>query len=307
MTADVAVIVVTYNSAAYIRSCLDSVCSQGSELKLQIVVVDNASTDETTRIIRGEYPDVELLKSEENLGFARGVNFGAQHGDAEFILLLNPDARVSEGAIDKLVRFARTNPEYGVYGGRALKGDGSLEPSSCWAFPTLWSMAMFSCGLSTLFPGSRWLNPERMPQWERDTIREVGFVSGCFLLVTVEVWKQLGGLDERYFMYGEDADFGLRARAAGYRSVICPEATVTHEIGASSATKGSKLRLLFRGKATLIRTHWRGGGRSVALFFLVAGAWLRASLAKVGMTFRGRSAEGWRELWQTRREWIAGY
>lgn len=307
MKADVAIIIVTYNSAEYIRPCLNSIRIRESELNLQVVVVDNASSDETVRIIRDEYPEVKLLESVRNLGFASGVNYGAGHAEADFILLLNPDAVVGEGSIEKIVEFATANPDYGIYGGRALKSDGSLEPSSCWAFPTLWSMAMFSCGLSTLFPRNRWLNPERMPHWKRDTIREVDFISGCFLLVPLDVWKQLGGLDERYFMYGEDADFGLRARAAGYRSVIFPEATVTHEIGASSATKGSKLNLLYRGKVTLVRTHWRGLGRRAAIFFLVFGAGLRAWIGGSGLTFFSRSAEAWQELWRMRREWMAGY
>ena len=308
MSANVAIIIVTYNSADCIRPCLDSIFQQPSQLDLQVVVVDNNSPDNTVEIIRDEYPQVELVASSKNQGFAVGVNQGAAQADADFILLLNPDTVVMKGAIDKIVEFATANPENGIYGGQTLQVDGSLEPSSCWAFPTLWSMGMFACGLSTFAPQSRWLNPESMADWKRDTVREVDVVTGCFLLTRSEIWRELKGLDERFFMYGEDIDFAFRAHAAGYRPIICPDAKVVHEVGESSSSKSHKMQLLYRGKATLVRTHWRGFGRMVALWLLLSGTALRAYLARLGRSQRqGGAGQGWQDLWRQRREWIAGY
>jgi GT2 family glycosyltransferase len=274
----------------------------------QVIVVDNDSKDGTVDLIRREFPDVELVLPGENLGFAKGVNLGASHADAEFVLLLNPDTVIVDHAVDVIVDFARAHPSHGLYGGRTLKPDGSLEPSSCWGAPTLWSMALFALGITTLAPRNRWLDPESLGNWQRDSVREVGVITGCFLLAPVTVWKQLGGLDERYFMYGEDADLAIRARRAGFRPVICPDAKLVHEVGKSSETPVHKTLLLYRGKASLVRTHWSGPGRWFGLLLLATGTGLRAALSGFGSMFRGGTATNrWQTVWKRRREWLCGY
>jgi len=303
MTADVAVLIVTYNSEQQIGECLTSVLEQRRSIRQQIIVVDNNSTDNTVDFIRQNFPDVTLVTPGANLGFAKGVNLAARHSDAEYVLLLNPDTVVREHAIDVLVDFARANPAYGLYGGRTLKTDGRLEPSSCWGLPSLWSMTLFAFGLTTLAPRNRWLDPESLGGWQRDTVREVGVITGCLLLVSREAWKKLGGLDEKFFMYGEDTDFSLRAWRAGYRPVICPDAKVVHEVGQSSSTPLHKALLLYRGKASYVRSRWEGWRRSLGLSLLLLGVALRAS---AGYVLRGRN-KTWQELWRQRQTWIVGY
>lgn len=308
MKADVAIVIVSYNSADFIGDCLRSVISARRDVRQQIIVVDNDSKDHTVEFIRGNFPEVELIVPGANLGFAAGVNLGASHADAEFVLLLNPDTVIRGHAVDTIVDFARKNPGHGLYGGRTLRPDGGLEPSSCWGEPTLWSMAMFGLGLSTLAPKNRWLDPESLGDWRRDSVREVGVITGCFLLAPKTVWDELGGMDERYFMYGEDADFAMRARRLGYRPVICPDAELVHEVGACSETPVHKTMLLYRGKASLVRTHWRGPARWLGLFFLAAGTGLRALLSSVLKRPRAGDAAGrWQTLWRERSTWLCGY
>ncbi|RYD17084.1 MAG: glycosyltransferase family 2 protein, partial [Verrucomicrobiaceae bacterium] len=141
MKADVAIVIVTYNSAGEIAECLESVFAQRESVTQQVIVVDNDSKDNTVDLIRADFPEVELVIPGKNLGFAAGVNLGARHADAEFVLLLNPDTVILDHAVDKIVRFARKTPGHGLYGGRTLNPDGTVEPSSCWGEPTLWSMA----------------------------------------------------------------------------------------------------------------------------------------------------------------------
>jgi N-acetylglucosaminyl-diphospho-decaprenol L-rhamnosyltransferase len=303
MRADVAILIVTYNSERQIDECLRSVFDQRRSVRQQVVIVDNDSTDGTVALVRERFPEVTLVTPGQNLGFAKGVNLAARHADADLLLLLNPDTVVLDHAIDIVVEFARTHPANGLYGGRTLKTDGQLEPSSCWGLPSLWSMALFAIGVTTLAPRNRWLDPESLGGWARDTVQEVGVITGCFLLVERQAWQRLGGLDERYFMYGEDADFSMRAWRMGYRPIICPSARVIHEIGASSATPLHKSLLLHRGKASYVRTHWTGLSRSLGLMFLLLGVWLRAS---AGYLLRGRN-QTWRELWRQRQSWIIGY
>lgn len=308
MKADVAVIIVTYNSEEQIRECLESVIAQRDHVSQQIIVVDNNSKDGTVDVVRENFPEVELLLPGENLGFAKGVNYGVNHSDAEFVLLLNPDTVILDHAVDVIVDFARSQPGHGLYGGRTLKPDGSLEPSSCWGEPTLWSMGLFALGITTLAPQNRWLDPESLGNWQRDSVREVGVITGCFLLAPTPVWKELGGMDERYFMYGEDVDFALRAKASGYRPVICPDAKLVHEVGMSSETPVHKTMLLYRGKAALVRTHWRGVPQMLGLFLLAAGTGVRAAASVIKPATPGSdAADRWRTLWNRRDEWIQGY
>lgn len=308
MKADVAIVIVSYNSEDHIEACLESVFAQKKSVNQQVIVVDNDSRDGTVELIRRKFPEVELVIPGANLGFAAGVNLGVKHADAEFVLLLNPDTEILDHAVDVVVEFARKNPGHGLYGGRTLRPDGSLEPSSCWGLPSLWSMTLFAFGLTTLAPKNRWLDPESLGSWKRDTVREVGVITGCFLLSPLEVWKKLGGLDERYFMYGEDADLAMRAHAAGYRPVICPEATLIHEVGACSDTPVHKTMLLYRGKASLVRTHWKGPAQTLGLFFLATGTGLRAAISRLrSSSGHNDSAGRWQTLWQEREQWIGGY
>lgn len=308
MKANVAIIIVSYNSANHIEACLESVFTQRRAVTQQVIVVDNASRDNTAAIVRDRFPEATLLQPGTNLGFAAGVNYGAMHADADFILLLNPDTIILKNAVDVIVEFARENPGHGVYGGRTLKPDGSLEPSSCWGEPTLWSMAMFGLGLTTILPKNRWLDPESLGHWQRDSVREVGVITGCFLLSPKPVWDALGGMDERYFMYGEDVDFAMRARRAGYRPTICPGAQLVHEVGQCSETPIHKALLLYRGKASLVRTHWGIPTRWLALFLLAAGTGLRAGISSVSSLLRPNGdAARWQTLWRRRDEWLNGY
>lgn len=304
MNGDVAIVIVTYNSAACIEKCLKSVITARRTMHQQIIVVDNASKDDTSARVREGFPEVMLLEPMENLGFAAGVNYGVRRADAEFVLLLNPDTVIRGHAIDEIVTFARDRPGHGLYGGRTLRPDGSLEPSSCWGKPTLWSMAMFALGATSLFPRNQWLDPESLGDWQRDTVREVGVVTGCFLLLPMTVWEELGGFDERYFMYGEDVDLAMRARSRGYRPIICPTAELVHEVGRSSETPAHKSVLLYQGKASLVRTHWHGPARWLGLLLLSAGTGLRAALAGL---ISQRDASRWRTLWRERETWLKGH
>lgn len=309
MSIDVSVVVVTYRCRDAALACLASIVQATHATTYELVVLDNASNDDTVEAIRREFPDAQVLGLDENVGFARGVNRAAERASGEFILLLNPDTIVHEASIDRLVAFARARPGHGLYGGRAFNPDGTLQPGSCWGKPTVWSLFCFATMLSTAFKGSGIFDPESLGRWRRDSVREVDIVTGCLLLAPAEVWRALGGFDERYFMYGEDADLSLRAARLGFRPIVTPEAVITHEIGVSSSTRPDKLLLLLRGKVTLVRQHWPTGKRQLGVGLITAGVALRALLGTLGGRRRGRDVEdsAWRSTWRARREWRDGY
>ncbi|HXV33335.1 MAG TPA: glycosyltransferase family 2 protein [Gaiellaceae bacterium] len=302
MSPDVSILIVTYRCRDAARACLASLRDTVS-LPHEIVVLDNASGDGTVEMVREEFPGVRLIASEENLGFALGCNRAAEEARGEYLLLLNPDTVVHEGAVGNLLAFARAHPEHGLYGGRTLDPDGSVNPGSCWGAPTLWSLFCFATLLTSAFKRTRLFDPESLGGWKRDTVREVDIVTGCLLLAPRSLWRELGGFDTRFFMYGEDADLSLRAAALGYRPAITPDAVVTHEIGVSSAAREDKLLLLFRGKATLLRKHWRGLRLRLGLGLLAAGLGLRSLLSRGG----GGAPSPWTQVWRSRDDWLAGY
>jgi GT2 family glycosyltransferase len=256
-------------------------------------------------MVREGFPEATLFALDDNIGFAAGVNRLAEHAAGEFLLLLNPDTVVHPHALENLVAFARERPQHGLYGGRTLNPDGSVHPASCWGKPTVWSLVCFATMLSTAFKGSRLLDPESLGRWQRDSVREVDIVTGCLLLAPASLWRELGGFDLRFFMYGEDADLALRAAALGYRPAITPEAVITHEIGASTESRPDKMVLVYRGKAALIRKHWPPPKRQLGLALLWAGVGLRALMARASSRREGGAT--WRAVWGARRNWLKGY
>lgn len=297
----VSCVIVNYNTAAATAAFLRSLLPQVRELDGEVIVVDNGSVDGSGAALRAEFADVDVVDARENLGFARGVNVGAQRARGTYLLLLNPDMVALPGSVRAIVEFARTHPDYGLYGGRTVRPDGSLEPSSCWAAPSLWSLLMFATMASTLFRGSAIFDPESMGGWLRDSVREVEVVTGCLLLVRRELFWGVGGMDERYFLYGEDAEFSLRLRRLGWRAVIVPEATMVHEVGGSSAD-GGKGPMVLAGKVTMLRQVWAPVPAAIGTRLLLVGTAVRAGLETVL-----RRPGSWRGTWARRRDWWPGY
>ena len=209
----------------------------------------------------------------------------------------------------------RSIPGTGIVGGRFVHPDGTTDPRSFWGRPSPWSAACFALGLSSLLPGSRFFDPEAPQQWSADPAQEraVAVVSGAFMLVRRQLWDTLGGFDPVFFLYGEDADFCLRAAAAGCPPMVTARAVCQHT-GGRSSTGAGKLVLLFTGKCTLVRRHFPAGLRSAGVGLLLGGVLLRATVSRVtGTASATRQArptargEDWRALWAARDEWRRGW
>ena len=168
---------------------------------------------------------------------------------------------------------------------------------------TLWSLTSFALGLSTVFKRSTLFDPESLGHWNRDTLREVPIITGCLLLTSRDDWNALGGMDEHFFLYGEDAEFSDRARKAGMRPVVVPGATIIHAVGGSTASSGRKMSMVMAGKATVLRTAWGRPAATVGIRLLQLGALVRA----VPALARRRSDSTWAVVWRSRRQWRDGY
>lgn len=226
------VIIVTYNSKQIVGSCIKLLLNK---LDIEIIVVDNASTDGTAEFVRTAFPSVRLIESGGNLGFAKGVNLGASYASGGVLVLLNPDALVSYSSMHALRAALAEDPEIGVIAPLLDHPGRGLSVREGGMAPTIWHIFCHYYGLSRLFRRYQAFRGMYVLRSESFDSIDVDWVSGACMAVPLAVWQGNGGLCERWFMYAEDVEFCLRVRKAGKRVVICGGANGTHGLGESSA------------------------------------------------------------------------
>lgn len=230
-------IVVTYNSAATIADCLQHILDDAHGAigdEREIIVVDNASTDNTREVVR-EFPAVKLIVSKENLGFGGGNQLGFEDSRGEIAVFLNPDAAIQRGFSSKISRFFAVHAEVGILGCRILNADGSLQ-RTCNAFPTFFSMLYQHSLYKYLFPRSRAHRKFFISDWDGETAREIDTVSGACFVLPRQVLQEIGGFDANFFLYFEEFDLAQRVRKLGLKVYFEPSLTVKH-IGQVSTTQ----------------------------------------------------------------------
>lgn len=306
---DLTVIMVSYNTRELTLTALETLFANAGPIAMEVILWDNASGDGSADAIAAAFPDVILVRSPDNLGFAAANNAAAKMASADWLLLLNPDTETHTRAIRNLYDFALANPQAGIVGGRTVFPDGALNPASCWSRISLWSLFCSAFGLTAAFPKSGIFNPESFGGWKRDTVREVDIVSGCFLMVPRQLWNELGGFRDKYFMYGEEADLCLRAHKLGYQPMITPDAQIMHLVGASTNLRSDKLVSLQRARATLIRDHWPQWKVPLGLAMMWQWAVNRSLFYRLsGLFGRGSAGRGiWDNVWRERSTWLGGY
>ncbi|MGB3244717.1 MAG: glycosyltransferase family 2 protein [Sulfitobacter sp.] len=303
VTPVVSVVVISYNTREMTLDCLRSIAAE-TRTPHEVILLDNASTDGSAEAVAAQFPDIRLMAEIQNHGFAQGNNIAIAYARGEYVLLLNPDTIVLDGAIDRLIAFAQSRPEAGIWGGRTLYGDRSLNPTSCYRRMSLWSVTSQALGLSSLFRKNPVFNPEGYGGWNRDSEREVDVVTGCFLLIQRTFWESLGGFDPAFVMYGEETDLCLRARTLGARPRITPEATIVHYAGASEKVRSDKMVRLLRAKVLLIKRHFPAWQQPLALLLLRLWPWSRSWGTWL---LRRGGAPTWAEIWERRQEWWDGW
>ena len=232
---DLSVIVVSWNVRDLLRRCLSSVPGAGSspcDLGAEVVVVDNASTDGSVRMVEQEFPSVRIVANSTNRGFPAANNQGMALANGRYILLLNPDTEVLDNALETMVDFADAHSDVGVVGPRLLNTDGSVQ-SSRRRFPTLATAIFESTWLQPCAPRRLLEHYHVLDRPDDDTI-DVDWVTGAAVMVRRETIDRVGALDEGYFMYSEELDWCRRIRDAGWRVVHLPTAQVIHHVGKSS-------------------------------------------------------------------------
>ncbi|NDV48809.1 MULTISPECIES: glycosyltransferase family 2 protein [unclassified Salipiger] len=308
---EVSILIVSYNTRALTLKAIETLLAAGGDVLAEVIVYDNASQDGSAEAIRERFPQIQTVASLENLGFAKANNLASQLAHAEMLLLLNPDTETYANAVANLLAFARRNPQGGIYGGRTVFPDGSLNPGSCCNRISIHSQLCRALYLDKIFPGSGFFNAEAIGNWKRDSERRVDVVVGCFLMIPKALWDRLGGFDLKYFMYGEEADLCHRARALGYTPMVTPEATIMHLVGASTNVRAEKILLVGQARATLIREHWAPWSVPIGLFLLWLWSAVRFFFYRLQALVSGRPDHPgrltWDRVWRERNHWLRGY
>lgn len=228
------VIIVNYNVLHFLRQCLQSVQNATKKIDAEVFVVDNNSVDGSVAMVKEEFPNVTLIDNKDNVGFSTANNQAIMESKGEYVLLLNPDTVVEEDTFTKIVDYMDQTPDAGGLGVKMIDGNGRFLPESKRGLPTPMVAFYKIAGLATLFPNSKKFGRYHLKYLDKEKIHEVDVLSGAFMLLRKKVIDQIGGLDETFFMYGEDIDLSYRITQAGYKNYYFPETTIIHYKGEST-------------------------------------------------------------------------
>ncbi len=293
-------VVVTYGAREMTMRCLQSVAKEASRVAAEIVVVDNGSPDRLAEQIACAHPGFRVVAQVANAGFAAACNLAAAIANGRYLLFLNPDTIVPEGAIDALLEFARSRPEAGIWGGRTMFADGTINPTSCRRRLTLWSLFCTALALDTRYPNSGLFNRLGYGGWDWASERPVDVICGCFLLVDRALWDRLAGFSPAFYMYCEDDDLCLRARRLGFQPLFTAASTIVHHGSGTESSQERKISQLLAARVLFIRAHFAAPARQLGIALLGLRPRLARRFAKPDL----RSL--WENVWQRRRRWLAG-
>ncbi|CUT02914.1 glycosyltransferase [Candidatus Chrysopegis kryptomonas] len=281
MGVDLSIIIVNYNVKEFLENALISIKKAIEGINAEIFVVDNASEDGSVEMIKQKFPDVNLIANSENLGFAKANNQALKLAKGKYILLINPDTIVQEDTFRVLLSFLESHPECGMVGCKVLNPDGTLQLACRRSFPTPWVAFTKMIGLSSLFPKSKIFAKYNLTYLDPDEVAEVDAVSGSFMMIRREVYEKVGGLDEDFFMYGEDIDWCYRIKKAGWKIYYVPFTQIIHFKGESTKRSNiDEIRVFYEAMKIFVRKHYK----EFALLGVIlrVGIFLRGLVALLG-------------------------
>lgn len=287
---DLTVVVVNYNVRDLLRDCLRSLQASRCRFRFEVIVVDNCSTDGSAGMVRTEFPNVRLIESPRNDGFAAANNRGIRAApSSRYVMLLNPDTVVPPDGLERLMEFMDAHPEAGVVGPKLVKGDGSLDLACRRSFPNPRIAFYHAFKLDKLFPRSPEFARYNLTFLDEDALSEVDCVVGAAMLVRSEAIEQAGLLDESFFMYGEDLDWAFRIHQQGWRVFYNPSVVIVHYKGQSSRQRSVRSILAFYDAMVIFhRKHYAARTPFAVNWAIFAGIGLRCLMALLANAARPR-------------------
>lgn len=274
------VVIVNYNVMHFLEQCLNSVRKAVKNIESEVFVVDNNSVDGSVKMVREKFPEVNLIVNPDNRGFSKANNQAIKIAKGEYVLLLNPDTVVEDDTFEKIIKFMDAHEDAGGLGVKMVDGKGKFLPESKRGLPTP-AVAFYKIfGLSKLFPKSKIFGQYHLTYLNNDEIHEVDVLSGAFMLIRKPLLDKIGGLDESYFMYGEDIDLSYRITKEGYKNYYFPKTRIIHYKGESTKKSSINYVLVFY-QAMIIFAKKHFSQKNAKLFSLLINmaVYFRAFLA----------------------------
>ena len=278
---DLSVIIVNYNVKYFLEQCLCSLRQAIGSLKVEVIVVDNNSTDGSEAYLSEKFSFVRFIDNKSNDGFAKANNQALKLSSGRYILFLNPDTIIPEDCFTQCISFIESKPDAGALGIRMIDGSGAFLKESKRGYPSPWVSFCKMSGLTSLFPSSRVFASYYLGNLSSNQNQKVEALSGAFMLIKKEVLKITGGFDERFFMYAEDIDLSYRINKAGFGNYYLSESTIIHFKGESTTKDARYLKLFYRAMAQFVQKHYSGLSSRIWIPFLQAGIWLKSSVATI--------------------------
>jgi len=285
----ISVIIVSYNVKEFLQQCIFSLKTALDGLENEIIVVDNDSVDGTVNIIRQKFPEIILIENRENVGFAKACNQALTIARGDLVLLLNPDTMIQDDTIRVMQDFFKNHPEAGAAGCKILNADGTLQLACRRSFPTPMVALPKLLGLSRLFPKVKAFSRYNLTYLDPDQITEVDAVSGSFLMLRKVVYEQIGGLDEEYFLYGEDLDYCYRINESGWKIYYVPETKIIHYKGESTKLASfDNFIVFYRAMDIFANKHFGKSYSFISDVLFKCGIFFRGAISYIGRVFRKR-------------------
>ncbi len=278
---ELSICILTLNSCDFLRECLKSIRQYPPKGEYEILVADNGSDDGTLAMLREEFPEVQVILNEENLGFSKPNNQMLRLAKGEFLLLLNPDTLLMEDCFNPQIQYLKANPEVGVSIPKVLNKDGSFQRQSRRGEATPVEVIGYFFKLGKLFPKSKVLNGYLQTWLPEDEVAEVKAVSGSCMFIRRETWQQVGDFDEQFFAYQEDSDYCKRARDKGWKVMYVPLSSIIH-YGGEGGSKAEPVKSIFewhRSYFLYYRKHF-----AKKTFFLLNCIFYLLMLAKLALS-----------------------
>ena len=254
---ELAIIIVNYNTEKLTEDCLNSVFRADQPKEgMQVIVVDNGSKDNSVVMLKKyakRQPNLIVIESSENLGFAKGNNVGVDACDAKHVLFLNSDTVVKRYSLVKPLKYLKTHPKVGAVTIKLYLKDGSIDYDNHRGFPTPWTAITKFSGLASLFPKSMFFNSYHLGFKKLDKIHQIPVAAGSYMMMPTKLFRQIGMWDETYFFYGEDIDLCYRINQAGYKIIYYPKVSTLHLRGASSGLRKENAKTAVSSKENRIK------------------------------------------------------
>ena len=283
----ISVIIVNYNVKEFLQQCILSLKKSLKNQDAEIIVVDNASVDGSSEMIRCRFPEIRFIQNNVNRGFATACNQGLEISKGDLLLILNPDTMVQEDTIQKMIEFFKSHPESGAAGCKILNADGTLQLACRRSFPTPSIALPKLLGLSKIFPKSPIFGKYNLTYLDPNKLTEVDAISGSFMMFRRTTWRQVGNLDEQFFMYGEDLDFCYRIEKAGWKIYYVPYTKIIHYKGESvKSSSFNNFVAFYKAMDIFVKKHFSKSYSLLFDFFVKIGILFRGTLSIVVRTIQ---------------------